>query len=144
MSLSELPAPPVALSPLWAELLKPRLDVFGDAPGDAPGAVFNRESVTNELDRRRKAMRRDGDSPLERLLIDRLLSARLQAMYTDMRYAQFLAQGDGTFQRAEFHQKNAERAQRQFLRAVQALATVRRLIAPAQVNIGQNQINVVG
>lgn len=32
MSLSALPAPPVALSPLWAELLKPRPDVFGDAP----------------------------------------------------------------------------------------------------------------
>ncbi len=114
------------------------------APGDAPGAQFNREHITKELDGRRKALRRDGDSPLEQLLIDRLLSAWLQAMYTDMRYAHFLGQNEGTFKQGEYHQKNAERAARQLLRAVQALATVRRLIAPTQVNIGQNQINVVG
>ena len=112
------------------------------APGDVPREVFTRESITDELDRRRRAMRNDGDSPLERLLIDRLLAAWLQALYTDIRYAQFLSQNAGTIKECEYLQKRAERAHRQFLRAVQALATVRRLIAPAQVNIGQNQINV--
>jgi hypothetical protein len=50
----------------------------------------------------------------------------------------------GPGRRARGATSRAERPARQLLRAVQALATVRRLIAPTQVNIGRNQINVVG
>jgi hypothetical protein len=53
-------------------------------------------------------------------------------------------QRDGTFRQMEYAQKRVDRAQRQLLRAIQALATVRRLLRPTQVNIGQNQINVAG
>jgi hypothetical protein len=50
----------------------------------------------------------------------------------------------GTFKEGEYHQKRVDRAQKQLLRATQALATVRRLLRPTQVNIGQNKINVAG
>lgn len=112
------------------------------APGQTPANVFHRETITNELDRRRSAMRKDGDSPLEQLLINRVLSAWLQVMYADMRYSQDMA-ANGPIVQMEYQQKRLDRAQRQFLRAIQALATVRRLIGPVQVNIGQNQVNVV-
>jgi hypothetical protein len=55
-----------------------------------------------------------------------------------------MLQRGGTFKEGEYHQKRLDRAQRQLLRAIQALATVRRLLRPTQVNIGQNQINVSG
>jgi hypothetical protein len=43
-----------------------------------------------------------------------------------------------------FHQQRIERAQRQYLAAIRALAPVRKLGVPAvQVNIGEKQINVV-
>ena len=32
MSLSAAPTPPLVLSPLWAELLRPRPEVFGSVP----------------------------------------------------------------------------------------------------------------
>jgi len=103
--------------------------------------AFTRDHMDAELDKRRKALCADGDSQLETLLINRILSAWMQVMYADASYAQMQRQ-DGTFARMEYAQKRLDRAQRQLLRAIQALATVRRLLRPVQVNIGQNQINV--
>jgi hypothetical protein len=113
------------------------------APGATNRDAFTRESIEADLSRRRKALHADGDSHLETLLINRILSAWLQVTHADAAYAQMLQRG-GTFKEGEYHQKRLERANRQLLRAVQALATVRRLLRPAQVNIGQNQINVAG
>jgi hypothetical protein len=53
-----------------------------------------------------------------------------------------MLQRRGSFAEGEYHQKRLDRANRQLIRAIQALATVRRLLRPVQVNIGQNQINV--
>ena len=88
-------------------------------------------------------MHADGSSQLETLLINRILSAWMHVMYADAAYAQMLQRG-GSFAEGEYHQKRLERANRQLLRAIQSLATVRRLLRPTQVNIGQNQINMAG
>jgi hypothetical protein len=111
------------------------------SPGTKPRDAFTRDHIDAELARRRKALQRDGDSQLETLLINRILSAWMQVMYADSSYAQMLQRG-GSFAEAEFHQKRIDRAQRQLLRAIHSLATVRRLLTPMQVNIGQNQINI--
>lgn len=111
------------------------------APEKTSVAAFTRDHMDAELAKRRKALHADGDSQLETLLINRILSAWLQVMHADAAYAQ-RQQRDGTFAQLEYAQKRLDRAQRQLLRAIQALATVRRLLRPVQMNIGQNQINV--
>jgi hypothetical protein len=111
-------------------------------PGSSNHDAFVRDRISAELARRRKDLCAGDVSPLEVLLINRILSAWLQVMYADSRYAQ-LQQHQVTFTELDYAQKRLDRAQRQLLRAIQALATVRRLMSPTQVNIGQNQINIV-
>jgi hypothetical protein len=113
------------------------------APGTTNRDAFTRDQIEVELSRRRKALRRDGESQLKTLLINRILSAWLQVMHANTAYAQMLQRGV-TFKESEYHQKRVDRAQRQLLRAIQALATVRRLLRPVQVNLATNQINVAG
>jgi len=119
----------------WLALLAP------GNHGDTGKAEWKRAHIAEQLQRRRTAIGGDGDSQLENLLSNRILSAWLQVMYADARYAQ-MQQRDGTFRQMEYAQKRLDRANRQLIRAIQALATVRRLLRPTQVNIGQNQINV--
>jgi hypothetical protein len=112
------------------------------APAATNRDAFTRDHIDAELARRRKALHLDGDSQLETLLINRILSAWLQVMHADAPYAQMLQRG-GSFRESEFHQKRVDRAQRQLLRAMQSLATIRRLLTPTiQVNVADKQINV--
>jgi hypothetical protein len=119
----------------WLTLLAP------GTHGDTHKAEWNRSHINEQLRRRREALRADGESPLEELLISRILSAWLMTMEADQAYTALVQRG-GTFKEGEYHQKRVDRAQRQLLRAIQSLATVRRLLTPMQVNIGQNQINL--
>ena len=81
-------------------------------------------------------------SPVEQLLVDRVVACWLQVQDADIRYAQ--SPTDCTFAQGEYHQRRQDRANRRFLSAIKALATVRKLALPAlQVNIGQNQVNTV-
>ena len=107
-----------------------------------PGALFARTATEREVEKLRRELAGPEPSPLERLLVDRIVACWLQATYADTKYAHRLKDGL-TLTEAEFHQRRGERAQRQLLRAVQALATVRRLLGPVvQVNIADQQINV--
>ena len=48
-----------------------------------------------------------------------------------------------SFREGEYYARRSEQANRQLLKAVQALATVRRLLAPAiQLNVAETQINL--
>lgn len=101
-----------------------------------------RELFVRQLDAMRRDLAGPDPTPLERLLVDRVVLCWLFATYADTRYAMKLKEGL-TFREGDYYQRGAERAQRQYLRAVQTLATVRRLLAPvAQINIADKQINV--
>ena len=101
--------------------------------------------VREGYERRAAELRREllaaGDSPLERLLIDRVVVTWLQASHADATYANLL-KGDGhTWAEGKYRQDRQDRAHGRHLKAVKALATVRRLLLPpVQVNIGRNQI----
>lgn len=77
----------------------------------------------------RKALRAEGDSEIENLLINRILSVWLMTTHADESYAAWLHRG-GTSKEGEYRQTCLERAQRQLVRAIQAL--VRKLIGSAQ------------
>src|SRR5262245_66143189 len=81
-------------------------------------------------------------TPIERLLVERIVACWLQVQDADARYAQAknlsLAWG-------EYYQRRMDRAHRRYLSAVKALALVRKLAVPVlQVNIAREQVNVAG
>lgn len=79
-------------------------------------------------------------SPIERLLVERIVLCWLQFYYAECLYVQSL-EDSLTIRQAEFHQQRISKAQARYLSAIRTLAHVRRLGVPAvQVNIGQQQV----
>ncbi len=96
-----------------------------------------------------KGMRRDlgyADAPmLEQLLIEQVVIAWLDLDSIQRRYASG-ALGSHTQSAGVYWDKRVTSAQARYLRAIDALARVRRLALPQplQVNIGGQQVNVAG
>ena len=101
-----------------------------------------REAYERKADDLRRELLVSGDSPLERLLADRIVATWIQVCHADMACAVMLKDDDGySFRAAAFHHDRQDRANARHLKAIRALASVRRLLAPTvQVNIGRNQI----
>jgi len=82
-------------------------------------------------------------SPLEKLLVERVVACWLLSYHADFEYVSAL-QGMPP-KVVELHQRRQDRAARQLLKALRSLADVRRLLVPAlQVNIAERQVNVAG
>ena len=88
--------------------------------------------------------------PLERLLIDQILTLRLRALHAEMLYNDTVVDKPVTFAMGAYRDKLLTTTQTRYLKAIEALARVRRLArnTPAlQINIAQEggkQINVQG
>ena len=81
-------------------------------------------------------------SPLEVLLVERILTCWLEVQYYDALYAQNMK--DLNLRQGDYYQRRQDRAHMRFLSAVKSLAMIRRLQLPVvQVNIGEKQVNVV-
>ncbi len=106
-------------------------------PGDSAAA----EAIVDQVEVLRAQLAEPASSPLEALLIERVVACWLHLQHAELRYAQHL--GRLTMAQGEYHQRAIERAERRYLAAIRALATTRRLLAPTvQVNIAERQINV--
>ena len=109
-------------------------------------AMTGRNGLVREgFERRMADMRKEllaaGDSPLERLLVERVVACWLQVAHADMAYATLVKADSHTFKQGAYYLDRQDRAHARFLKATKTLATVRRLLVPAvQVNIGKNQI----
>ncbi len=104
--------------------------------------VLTREALKLKAEHLKRELLGAQSSPLERLLVDRVLICWLQVSFHDGIEA---SPGDRSLHQAEFDMKRQESIQRRYLRAVRTLAEVRRLLRPlVQVNIAQNQVNVGG
>ena len=100
-----------------------------------------REGIERTADRLRRDLLRDGDGPLERVLVDRVVACWLQVSYADWQHGMTLKKASYSYRDGAYDQDRMDRAHRRFLQAVKTLATVRRLLVPSvQVNIGRNQI----
>ena len=103
--------------------------------------LLARRGLEEQLRELRNGLREAGDSPLERVLIDRLVACWLQANYADWQHGELLKKGSYKFTEGRYSEDRQDRAHRRLLQAARTLATVRRLLAPAvQINVGQNQI----
>ena len=86
-----------------------------------------RESLGRKLEELRAELGGPSPSPLERLLVARVLACWLQVHYADTAYAQLKAASPAQHA-AALKRQNA--AQQRYLQAVKALATVRKLLRP--------------
>jgi len=98
------------------------------------------ETFAAQADRWRKRLMGEDPTPLERLLVNRVVLDWLHALRMDLTYHQKF-NGGLSLAQGEFYAKQAERAQRRLLRSTKALAEVRRLLGPnVQINVAEQQV----
>jgi hypothetical protein len=111
----------------------------------------SRAYMLAEVDVLKKQLDYDAAPLLERLLIDHILTLRLRLIHAENAYnIRVVNEANATFKMGEYWDNLLSSAQARFIRAIEALARVRRLArnAPAlQINIaseGGKQVNVQG
>jgi hypothetical protein len=109
--------------------------------GAAGNNLAFREALLTKLQAMRAELAGSNPTPVEQLLVERVVACWLQVQDADVRYAQ--RQKEATWREAEFGMERMDRAHRRFLSAVRTLALVRKLALPVlQVNIARKQVNV--
>jgi hypothetical protein len=101
-----------------------------------------RESLTRKLDLLRGELAGPEQTPLERLLVERIVTCWLHLHHLDVIYAG----KEGTRpELGNFFHRSISAAQKRYLAAIKTLAAVRKLALPVlQVNIARRQVNVAG
>lgn len=113
------------------------------------GMVADENLLVREATRRQaEALRRElagpSPTPLEKLLVERIVVCWLASHYSDRTAMAKLAEGC-SFGEGDFWRKAQDSANKRFLAACKALATVRKLALPVlQMNVAQQQVNVAG
>jgi hypothetical protein len=103
---------------------------------------ITRRGVELRLEELREELTGPDSSPLERLLVERIVIAWVQANHSDLIAATSMKREAGMKER-QHHLKVQDRATRRFLHACKVLAQVRKLLGPnIQVNIAEKQVNV--
>ena len=87
-----------------------------------------RESVERKTEQLRAELAGPGPSPLERLLVERVIACWLQVQYADAAYAQQTSPSPGQHTAALKRQAGAHQ---RYLHSIKTLATVRKLLKPA-------------
>ncbi len=110
----------------------------------------SRAIMLAEVDLLKKQLDFDAAPPLERLLIEHILTVRLRLIHAEHIYNEGVVNQSVAFRYGEYRDNLLSSTQARFLRAIEALARVRRLArnTPAlQINIsreGGKQVNVQG
>jgi hypothetical protein len=101
-----------------------------------------KESLTRKLDLLRTELTGATPTPLERLLVERVVTCWLQLHHLEILYAN---KENMILELGTYYQRSIDRAQKRYLSAIKALALVRKLAVPVlQVNIAKKQVNVAG
>jgi hypothetical protein len=93
---------------------------------------YMRETVTRAAEARRAELTRPGASPVERLLVERVVACDLQLGYLTTAEADALGAGD-SYRQLDHLAKRVERAQRMLLSALGALVAYQRLVPVSHV-----------
>jgi hypothetical protein len=126
-----------------------RINELGDLARQAENAWLERAAGQNLIFREAYARKLAslkselaGPSPsrVEQLLVDRICACWIQLQLVECQAAR---NATAELELSAFLEDKQERAQRRYLRAIKALAQVRRLLGPTvQVNIAERQVNV--
>lgn len=104
--------------------------------------LLAREAILRVLEQMRSELEGEEPTPLERLLVERVVATWLQVQCYETLYAQNATKM--TMAWGEHHQRRIDRAHNRHLSAIRALAQIRRMGPAVQVNIAEKQINTVG
>ncbi len=104
----------------------------------------SKEAITFGMDTIRKDLSHAEATPLEKMLIEQIALCWLRLSIVELNHADNVASGTFGIPQADYWDRALSSAQRRYLRAIEALARVRRLLRPnaVQVNIGAQQVNV--
>lgn len=102
------------------------------------------DSIARNMETMKRKIVGENPSHLELLLADRIAMCWLRVQYAELSYASVVNKSVG-FKQGDYLQRQAERAQAQYLAAIRTLAQVRKLGLPdVQLNIGDKQVNIAG
>jgi len=105
------------------------------------GGLYVREIMDEVVRRLREDLSGGDPSPLERLLVERIISCYLHVNYAESEYSGTVGRG-ARLEVAEYMQKRLDRANKRYLQALKALAQVRKMGPAVQINIADRQLNV--
>jgi hypothetical protein len=101
-----------------------------------------KEALTRKLELLRAELSGPNPTPLDRLLVERVVACWLQVQDADVRYAQAK---NLSLEWGDYYQRRMDRAHKRYLSALKTLAVVRKLALPVlQVNIARKQVNMAG
>jgi len=102
-------------------------------------AMLTKDRLYVRLRKMKADLSGSAPTPLEVLLVERILTCYLEVNWYDFLYT---SRRECTLQQGDYYQRRQDRAHKRYLSAVKALAQVRRLELPAvQVNIAGQQMN---
>lgn len=94
--------------------------------------LVQKEAICRKMEQIRSELSGPNSSPVERLLVDRVVLCWLHVHHADVQYAYAT---NVTLEYGDYLQRQQERAQRRYLAAIKSLATVRRLVMPIKVDV---------
>jgi hypothetical protein len=101
-----------------------------------------REGLAKKLETMRAELAGPTPAPLERLLVERIVTCWLHLHYLEVQCA---GRESMALELATYYQRALSAAQKRYLSAIRTLAVVRKLAVPVlQVNIARKQVNVAG
>jgi hypothetical protein len=101
-----------------------------------------REAIKHRMATLRQDLAGPAATPIESLLVDRIVICWLQVQMADIAHAKEEAQ---TIILEKFQLRRQDSANRRYLAAIRTLATIRKMALPVlQINVGQNQVNLTG
>jgi len=103
----------------------------------------SKELLKRQLAAMRKEIAGENPSSLERLLAERVVATWLQIHLFEGLYAAGMYESMSVKQ-GSYQQKRLDRAHRNHLSAIRALAQIRKLGPTVQINIAEQQINTAG
>jgi hypothetical protein len=103
----------------------------------ASGDSVNEECVRRKLADMRRELAGSDPSPLEKILVDRVVLCWLQASYADGSYVNIRGKGCTDLRVFKAAEERQNRSQRRLLAAIKALATTRRLLRPRTTVIAE-------
>jgi hypothetical protein len=139
--------------PALRELLKDpaALELCGNMAALAERSLIRRaagkdltasEGIRLKLDALRAELGGPSPTPLERLLVERIVLCWLHLHHLEASHA---GKESMTLQMGAYYQRSLSAAQKRYLSAIKTLAVVRKLALPVlQVNIARRQVNVAG
>ena len=104
--------------------------------------MFAREAIPRILEQMRSELEGGYSTPLERLLVERVVATWLQVQCYETLYAQNARKM--TMVQSDYDQKRMDRAHNRNLSAVRALAQIRKMGPTVQINIAEKQFNTTG